>query len=119
MFSKTIAGSIIGMILAANDVSMMGIMKNISTGLMNPIWMVLVSLVYAFQPWIFLHGLDFSSMTILNLTWDLISDVLVTATGLWYFKEQVSHIKLIGVLFAIVAIILFVYDDQMNGKSKS
>lgn len=105
-------GLLTGLFLAANDVSMMGIMKHISQGVMAKVWMVLVSIVYAIQPWIFLKGLDFSSMTVLNLSWDLISDILVTLSGLWYFREQVTETKLIGVLFSLVAIVLFSLDGE-------
>jgi multidrug transporter EmrE-like cation transporter len=45
-------------------------------------------------------------MIVMNLLWDLISDVLVTANGVIYFKESLSHTKTLGVVFSIMGIYL-------------
>jgi multidrug transporter EmrE-like cation transporter len=45
-------------------------------------------------------------MIVMNLLWDLISDVLVTANGLLYFKETLSQKKFIGVIFSLIGIYL-------------
>ena len=96
-----------GLLMAGIDVFMLGILKMISTGaIKNMWWMALPTLVYAFQPWIFLQSLRVESMIVMNLLWDLISDVLVTANGLLYFKEKLSSKKSIGVLFSLIGIYL-------------
>ncbi len=51
-------------------------------------------------------------MTALNLMWDVMSDILVTASGLFYFKEKLSYKKYIGLSFAFVAIFLLSGDDS-------
>jgi EamA domain-containing membrane protein RarD len=76
--------------------------------------MIIALLFQSIQPWIFLKGLNSSSMTILNLTWDLVSDILVTLMGILYFREEISGLKMIGVLFAFVSVSLFALDKQKN-----
>jgi hypothetical protein len=101
-----------GLLMAAIDVGMLGIIKSVSTGWLHGIkWMVIPTIVYAIQPWIFLESLTFSSMVSMNLMWDIFSDILVTATGLFYFKEKVSNKKLLGILFSFVAIYLMTAED--------
>jgi len=96
-----------GLFMAIIDVIMLGILKLISTGAIKNIWwMVLPTFVYALQPWIFLQSLRVETMIVMNLLWDLISDILVTANGLIYFKEKISHTKMIGVLVSIFGIYL-------------
>ena len=96
-----------GLFMATIDVFMLGIIKMVNTGaIKNIYWMALPTLVYAFQPWIFLQSLRVESMIVMNLLWDLISDVLVTGSGLLYFKEKLSTKKSIGVLFSLMGIYL-------------
>ena len=110
---KRILPILFGFLMASIDVSMLGIIKSVSIGsLKNILWMLVPTIVYAIQPWIFLKSLSFSSMITMNLMWDIFSDILVTAAGLMYFKEKVSNTKLIGILFAFVSIFLLTYEDE-------
>jgi len=94
-----------GLFMATIDVFMLGIIKMVSTGaIKNMWWMALPTAVYAFQPWVFLQSLRVESMIVMNLLWDLISDVLVTANGILYFKEQISSTKMIGVGLSMLGI---------------
>ncbi len=72
-------------------------------------------LIYSLQPVLFLQSLKYETMTVMNILWDVISDLLVTAIGLFYFKEKISTLKMVGLCFAFVAIILLSY-DSMNSK---
>jgi multidrug transporter EmrE-like cation transporter len=96
-----------GLFMASIDVFMLGILKMISTGaIKNMLWMAIPTVVYALQPWVFLQSLRFESMIVMNLLWDLISDVLVTANGVLYFKESLSRTKAFGVMFSLLGIFL-------------
>jgi multidrug transporter EmrE-like cation transporter len=110
LLSRTIKGLLFGLILSLSDVGVMSTMKNITLKTISMKWMLLITLIYAIQPWIFLKGLQYTEMATLNLSWDMFSDILVTAVGLYYFREQLSGNKMLGVGFAIVAIFLFAYD---------
>ena len=104
---STITPFLYGLFMATIDVFMLGIIKLVSTGaIKNMWWMTIPTVVYAFQPWIFLRSLRVESMIVMNLLWDLISDVLVTANGLLYFKESLSQTKVIGVAFSLIGIYL-------------
>ena len=77
-------------------------------------WRVIVPismLVYSLQPYIFLQSLQYESMTVMNILWDVISDIMVTIVGLFYFKEKISSLKQVGLAFAFVAIVLMSYDE--------
>lgn len=73
--------------------------------------------IYSLQPILFLQSLKFESMTVMNLMWDITSDVLVTITGLFYFKEQLTPMKRWGLFFAFIAIVLLSYDTVENNHS--
>ncbi len=101
-----------GALMASIDVFMLSIIKSISG---NPSrflkWMILPTIVYAIQPWIFLSSLQFESLIVMNLMWDLISDILVTATGFLYFKEKIGPYKTLGVILSFVSIVLMSIQD--------
>lgn len=100
-----------GFMMAAIDVFMLSLVKNVSMDLKLIKWMLIPTVVYAFQPWIFLQSLKFESLIIMNLMWDVISDVLVTLTGLIFFKEKIGPFKLIGVCLSFISITLMSLDD--------
>ena len=75
-------------------------MYNLSTVL--PVGMLL----YAFQPLLFSLSLNYATMTVMNMLWDVISDVLVTMAGLFYFKENLSPTKFAGLACALSAVVL-------------
>jgi hypothetical protein len=108
--SKNVISILFGLLLAFFDMFNMGAIKNVSAGVYPKLVMWIVTGLYMLQPWLFLKGLNFTSMTVLNLSWDLLSDILVTLSGLLYFRESLTEYKLIGVLFALMAITLFALD---------
>lgn len=95
-----------GSYMATTDVFMLGLLKTISDNKLSMIYMIIPTALYALQPWVFLRSLKYESMTVMNLMWDVMSDILVTASGLFFFKEKLSRTKLIGVFFAVVSVIL-------------
>ena len=114
MIGRNLIGLAIGLLLSIFDLFNMGAMKQISLHNFPINTIYLISFLYAIQPWIFLKGLNFTSMTVLNLSWDLLSDILVTLSGLFYFREQLTEYKAFGVMFAVLAIILFGLDGSSD-----
>ena len=101
-----------GLGLAASDVINLGILKGLRSGMIkNFSWIAFPTLVYAIQPWIFYSALAHTSMTVMNLLWDVLSDILVTASGLFFFKEKLSFKKHLGVMFAMMAVFLLGSSD--------
>lgn len=109
MFSIPI---ILASVMAIVDAIILSGIKEYSTGQL--VWrsfMPLAMVVYSLQPVIFLKSMQYETMTVMNLLWDVLSDLFVTALGLFYFKEKLSIIKQIGLCFAFVAIVLLSYDE--------
>jgi len=102
---------IYGTYMATVDVFMLSILKAINLGWISKSLIFLPTLIYAMQPWIFLKSLEFESMTVMNLLWDVISDVLVTGTGLYFFKEKLSRTKMLGVGLSLISIMLMSSKD--------
>lgn len=102
-----------GLLLSLIDCGMMSTLKLISIGTLSLSWKSLVFPVvfYAMTPLIFLYAMQHESMTVMNLLWDVISSVLVTGIGLYYFNEKITHTKMIGVFFSFVAIYLLSLDE--------
>ena len=106
-------------IMASIDAFVLSLFKSYSIGTLT--WrsvLPLGMLVYSIQPLIFLQSLQYESMTVMNILWDVISDIIVTVTGLFYFKEKLSSMKMVGLAFAFTAIVLLSYDSIYNGKSE-
>ena len=98
---------LLGGSMAVIDVIILSLLKLISIGsIKNMLWMIIPTIVYSIQPWIFLKSLQFESLTVMNLLWDMMSDVLVTIVGLFLFKEQLTIRKLCGVGLSFISIYL-------------
>lgn len=101
-----------GTAMASVDVIMLGIIKSVSLNQSKLLrWMIIPTIAYAIQPWIFLESLKFESLIVMNLMWDLISDILVTLVGFFYFKERLGPYKSIGVALSILSILLMSITD--------
>lgn len=91
--------------------------KAVSNGALGYKWMALPFLLYATSPFIFLQGLAGETLTILNLVWDLSSDLIITAIGLLYFRETIGYTKGLGVCLSFVALFLMSYESVMLEKT--
>jgi len=100
-------GLFYGIMLASNDVINMSILKNISIGLLAQNWLYLAYFLYGFQMIIFSKGIKVTGMSVLNLTWNLISNLVITVIGLYYFNENITYLEKWGILFAMFALVLF------------
>ena len=79
----------------------------------NPWWLLVPVALYAISPFIFLSALKSGeTLTIMNLVWDLTSDVVITIIGLLIFAEKLSPVKLLGVCFSFVSLFLMTYEGN-------
>lgn len=98
--------------MAAIDGVILSLLKAYNLGWLKWRGILIVSmLVYSFQPLFFLESLKYNSLTVMNLLWDVMSDVLVTVIGLFYFSEKLTKFKKAGVLLSIVSIFLLTWKD--------
>jgi multidrug transporter EmrE-like cation transporter len=93
------------------DTMMLGLIKAIHLGWFNKSMMVVPTVLYALQPWLFAASMQYESMVVMNLLWDIISDLMVTASGLFFFKEKVSRTKMLGVFLAMIAVVLMAWPE--------
>ena len=76
-------------------------------------WMMpLASIIYAMQPLVFFQSLSLESMTIMNILWDVMSDVLVAIIGIYVFGESLSKIQVIGLILSLSGITLLGFKDD-------
>jgi drug/metabolite transporter (DMT)-like permease len=111
LFDLTALG--FGGAMATIDALILSALKAYSLGWIQ--WrgtLIITMLVYSFQPLLFLQALQFNSLTVMNLLWDVMSDVVVTIIGLFYFKEKLTKFKKMGVLLSLVSIILLTWKDD-------
>jgi multidrug transporter EmrE-like cation transporter len=94
--------------MALVDTSMLGLVKDIylNGAIMK---MIIPTIFYAFQPWIFLSAMRFESLTIMNLMWDLMSDILVSLIGVFYFKEILTPIQMCGLFLGFISLLMMAY----------
>jgi len=99
-----------GLMFGMLDAISLPVIKGVNTGLFSYKWMFIPLVLYASSPFLFLQGLKGESLTILNLVWDLTSDVIVTFIGLWFFAESISSTKMLGVCLSFIALFLMSYE---------
>lgn len=113
-YSTLFFGTLFGLI----DAIALPIVKGVSIG-WKPLWMIIPVLLYSFNPFIFLKALSSESLTIMNLVWDLSSDVIVTLIGLFMFKETIPKTKMIGVALSFISLFLMTYEGNGWGETKN
>jgi multidrug transporter EmrE-like cation transporter len=98
-----------GLFLALIDVLAFPFVKSVSLG-SNIYWMIVPVLLYAVNPIILLQSLKIENLAIMNLLWNTISTVLITIICICFFKEQISTIKMVGMVLSILSIGLMSYE---------
>lgn len=114
-----IYGLLVAFLLALNDVISFGIAKLTYLKIYSINWLAIPIILYGLQLPIFYYGLNFSSMKILNISWNLISNILVSLIGFFIFKEKITNIEIVGFIFAFLSIACFTYDDVLKLATKN
>lgn len=99
-----------GLTFGTLDAIALPIVKGVSIG-WDKAWMIVPVLMYATSPFILLSALRQETLTIMNLVWDLTSDLIVTFIGLVIFAESLSPMKFLGVLFSFMALFCMSYES--------
>jgi multidrug transporter EmrE-like cation transporter len=100
-----------GIGFGALDATALPIVKAVSNGA-NPLWMAIPALLYGASPFLLLSALRYETLTVMNLIWDLTSDVVITFIGLIVFGETISPAKGLGVAFSFIALTLMSYENH-------
>uniref|UniRef100_A0A6C0J2F3 EamA domain-containing protein n=1 Tax=viral metagenome TaxID=1070528 RepID=A0A6C0J2F3_9ZZZZ len=103
---------VFGVVMALLDIFMMGMAKEVSLKTV-PYALGLggATLIYAFQPYLFVKALTFENMTVVNLIWNLSSDIIVTLMGVLYYGESIAGLRWLALCMSLFSIGLFAYTD--------
>jgi len=107
---SSVNGLFIILVLVINDIISFGITKSVylQSGIFNTkYWLIVPVILYGLQILIFYYGLHKTSMSSLNIIWNLTSNVLVSLIGIYYFSEKFNNLKIVAFVFAFIAIGLF------------
>jgi uncharacterized membrane protein len=101
------SGILVGIVLAIIDILCFGFCKYIFINKLSLWWLLLPSIAYGAQIYIFYYGLQTNSISVLNIIWNLFSSIFVTIIGVLYFKEVLSIYQNIAIVLGIISILLF------------
>ena len=97
--------------MASIDATMLSLIKFISQHKTYVYWIILPMVIYCFQPVLFYFSLQYETLTVMNLFWDVISDVIITLIGLFFFHEKIGPYKRAGVILSFISIGLMSLND--------
>ena len=101
-----------GLVMALIDINMMGTLKFVDQGkLAYAIGFPIATLLYAFQPYVFLKAMAHSNMLTTNLIWNLASNIMVTLLGVFFFKEKIKGLKWLAIGLSLFSLGIFAYSE--------
>jgi len=103
---------VFGTVMALIDISMMGTLKLVDQGkLAYGVGLPVATLLYAFEPYVFLKAMTHSNMVTTNLIWNLASNILVTLTGVFFFRESIKGLKWLAIALSLFSLAIFAYSE--------
>jgi drug/metabolite transporter (DMT)-like permease len=100
-----------GLVFGLIDSIALPLIKTVSLGA-SRWWMLVPVVLYASSPFVFLKALEKETLTVMNLVWDLTSDLVVTFIGLVVFAERLPPTKLLGVFVSFIGLFLMTYEGN-------
>jgi len=94
------------------DTLLLSTTKFISIGVLKYPFIILVCILYGIQPLIFLNALGNESMSIMNLLWDVMSNIFVSLIGIYYFNETISNMKYLGIILSIISLTILSIEEK-------
>ena len=115
----SIAKYMFALYMSVIDAIVLTLLKSHKIGMVQGFWVFpFAFIVYGFQSIMFYIALSFGSMTVLNVLWDVISDVIVSLIGVYFFGESLNTIQCIGLVLSLVGITLLGVHDGDGEDSK-
>ena len=96
----------IAFILAAIGALALVIIQKIDSKSLSKKWLLIPIIINIISVFLILIGLRYSSITIFNVEWNLISNILVTGLGVLYLNEIHSVYEIAGLVLAFIAIFI-------------
>lgn len=101
-------------ILSTVDVVAFALVKEVVLKDMNTYFVIAAMLLYAIQPLILWKSLQYESLTIVNVLWNVISSIFVAILGIGFFREKLSYRELIGCVFGLLSVYLFTFTNATD-----
>ena len=97
--------------MASIDVVALSIMKNVFNKSLSPGFAAVAMVLYSLQPLVLWKALSYESVIVMNILWDLISDVLVTLVGVFFLGEVLGYRKWLGIALGMLSMYLISHED--------
>ena len=95
-----------GSTMAGIDAFAFSLVKAIHIGWVKEYFLFIPVLMYSIQPLILYSSLNYETVAVMNFIWDLFSDIFLTIISIFVFRERISSVKMLGIFFAFVSLIL-------------
>lgn len=99
-------GAFIAFILSLIGAVSLVVIKKIDNKILSNYWIIIPILISIITIFLTFIGLKYTSLTILNMQWNVISNVIVTLAGVLYFNEVHSTYEIIGLTLGFFSIII-------------
>lgn len=96
----------IAFVLAAIGAIALFLIQKIASKELSKNWLLVPIFINIASVFLMLVGLKYSSITIFNVEWNLISNILVTGLGVLYLNEVHSVYEIAGLVLAFIAIFI-------------
>jgi multidrug transporter EmrE-like cation transporter len=101
---------VFGVAMALVDVVMMFTAKFVHLGTIPySIGLPVAMAAYSVQPYVFIKGMNYEGMAVMNLIWNLSSNVIITLAGVFLFKESIRGLRWVAILMSVFSLGLFAY----------
>ena len=101
---------VFGVVMAMVDVVMMFTSKLVHLGAVPyGAGLAVATAAYAMQPYLFIKGMNYEGMAVMNLVWNLSSNVIITLAGVFLFKESILGLRWVAILMSVFSLILFAW----------
>jgi len=101
-----IASTFYAFILAVTGAFSLFILKNVNKKELSINWIAVAILINIASVFIVFTALKYVPITVFNIKWNLISNIIVTMTGVILLKEVLSINEIIGITLAFISIII-------------
>lgn len=102
-----------GTAMALVDIVMMGSLKMVhNKTLPYEVGFPGATLLYALQPFLFFKALTHADMMVANLIWNLMSNIIVTLSGVFIFGESIQGLRWIAISMSIFSLCLLAYTNE-------
>lgn len=99
-------GAFIALILSIIGTISLVIIKKIDSKAISKHWTLIPILISIATIFLTFLGLKYTSLTILNMQWNVMSNVIVTIAGFLLFNETHSAYEIIGLILGFISIMI-------------